>query len=212
MAEALLSPAFARGQHKDPAILCGDHVLSYGDLDTKANKAGNVFLELGVRQGDRVLMMVRDTPAFVFVYFGLMKIGAVPVGLSTRLAPQDTAYTIDDSKSGFFVLDVFFKDHFEEALTLTRNLPRIVYTDTNISGSEDLEALMEDAKPDLTAVQMRWEAPAFWMYSSGTTGKPKGVVHQQKAMLAAAKLMGDVLEVGPGDRIYGRLNFFSHFP
>ena len=63
-----------------------------------------------------------------------MKIGAVPVGLSTRLAPQDTAYTIDDSGSGFFVLDAFFKDHFEEALTLTPNLPRVVYTDTNISG------------------------------------------------------------------------------
>ena len=124
MAEALLSPAFGRGQHKDPAILCGDSVLSYGDLDTKANKAGNVFLELGVQQSDRVLMMVRDTPAFVYVYLGLMKIGAVPVGLSTRLAPQDTAYTIDDSKSGFFVLDAFFKDHFEEALALTPNLPR----------------------------------------------------------------------------------------
>ena len=211
MAEALLSPAFGRGQHKDPAILCGDHVLSYGDLDTKANKAGNVFLELGVRQGDRVLMMVRDTPAFVYVYLGLMKIGAVPVGLSTRLAPQDTAYTIDDSGSGFFVLDAFFKDHFEEALTLTPNLPRVVYTDTKIYGAEDLEGLMEAAKPDLKAVQMRWDAPAFWMYSSGTTGKPKGVVHQQKTILAAAKLMGDVLEVGPGDRIYGTSKLFFAF-
>ena len=70
---------------------------------------------------------------------------------------------------------------------------------------------MEAAKPDLTAVQMRWDAPAFWMYSSGTTGKPKGVVHQQKAMLAAAKLMGDVLEVGPGDRIYGTSKLFFAF-
>ena len=211
MAEALLRPALARGQHKDPAIFCGDCVLSYGELDTKANKAGNVFLELGVRQGDRVLMMVRDTPAFVYVYFGLMKIGAVPVGLNTRLAPQDTAYTIDDSRSGFFVLDAFFKDHFEEALALTRNLPRIVYTDTNISGTEALEALMEDSNPDLKAVQMPWDAPAFWMYSSGTTGKPKGVVHQQKTILGAAKLMGDVLEVGPGDRIYGTSKLFFAF-
>ena len=132
MAEALLSPAFGRGQHKDPAILCRDHALSYGALDTKASRVGNAFRSLGVRQGDRVLMMVRDTPAFVYVYLGLLKIGAVPVGLSTRLAPQDTAYTIDDSESGFFVLDAIFQDHFEEALTLTRNRPRIVYTDTNI--------------------------------------------------------------------------------
>ena len=106
-------------------------------------------------------MMVRDTPAFVFVYFGLMKIGAVPVGLSTRLAPQDTAYTIDDSKSGFFVLDVFFKDHFEEALTLTRNLPRIVYTDTNISGSEDLEALMVCGAKIVKSGRIAWVQPSY---------------------------------------------------
>ncbi len=211
MAEALLSPAFARGQRNDPAILCGDQVLSYGDLDIEANKAGNVFRALGVKQGNRVLMMVRDTPAFVYVYLGLLKIGAVPVGLSTRLAPQDTAYTIDDSGSGFFVLDEFFKDHFEQALTLTRNRPRIVYTDTAIPGAEHLEWLMEDAKPDLTAVQTSWDAPAFWMYSSGTTGKPKGVVHRQKTILAAGKLMGDVLEVGPGDRIYGTSKLFFAF-
>ena len=211
MAEALLNPAFARGQHNDPAILYGDQVVSYGDLDTEANKAGNAFRALGVKQGDRVLMMVRDTPVFVYVYLGVLKIGAVPVGLNTRLAPQDTAYTIDDSGSGFFVLDAFFKDHLEQALTLTRNRPRIVYTDTNIAGAEHLERLMEDAKPDLTAVQMSWDAPAFWMYSSGTTGKPKGVVHRQKTILAAAKLMGDVLEVGPGDRIYGTSKLFFAF-
>ena len=211
MAAALLAPALGRGQEGDPAILYGESVLSYGELNTAANKAGNVFRGLGVECGDRVLMMVRDTPDFVIVYLGLLKIAAVPVGLSTRLVPQDTAYTIDDSESGYFVLDSFFKDHFKEALTLTENRPKIIYTDAEGSGDDYLQSLMEDASDELEAVQLPWDAPALWMYSSGTTGKPKGVVHQQKTILAAARLMGEILEVGPGDRIYGTSKLFFAF-
>jgi len=211
MAEALLAPALQRGQENDPALLCEDDVISYGELIIAANKAGNAFRALGVGVGDRVLMMVRDTPDFVYAYLGLLKIGAVPVGLSTRLAPQDTAYTIEDSESGVFVLDDYFRDHYEEALTLTKKQPRTVYTDAEVPGADYLKTLMDGAPDELDAVQLPWDAPALWMYSSGTTGRPKGVVHQQKTVLASARLMGEILKVGPGDRIYGTSKLFFAF-
>ena len=68
MAEALLGPALSRGQHKDLAVICRDEQISYGDLDKRANQAGNAFKRLDVNIGDRVLMMVRDTPDFFYIY------------------------------------------------------------------------------------------------------------------------------------------------
>ena len=194
MAEALLRPALSRGQHKDLAIICRDEKVSYGELDKGSNRVGNAFVNLGVNIGDRVLMLVRDTPDFFYLYLGLLKIGAIPIGLSTRLAAQDLAYIIEDSESNWFVLDHCFSELYDDGIALSKNVPTTIFTDMKIDGAFYLQALASEAIDELEPVQLEWDSSAIWMYSSGTTGKPKGVVHLQRTVLASACLMGKVLD------------------
>ena len=211
MAEELLVPALSRGQENDYAIICDNQEVTYGELNSLSNRAGNVFKSLEVNAGDRVLMLVRDTPNFFYIYLGLLKIGAIPIGLNTRLAPNDIAYIIDDSGSNLFILDHCFADLCKEGLGLAKKHPFAVYTDVSVDGTLFFEALLSNASDVLQTVKLKWDAPAIWMYSSGTTGKPKGVVHLQKTVTASTELMGKILKVGPGDRIYSTSKLFFAF-
>ena len=153
MAETLLGPALSRGQHNDLAVICRDEQISYGELDKRTNRAGNAFKRLDVNIGDRVLMMVRDTPEFFYIYLGLLKIGAVPVGLSTRLAAQDLAYIIEDSESVLFILDHCFSELYADGLALVTNAPTTIFTDMEIDGALYFQTLVLEAMEELQAVQ-----------------------------------------------------------
>jgi len=211
MADELLEPALSRGQENDCAIISNDEKVTYGELNLIANRAGNVFKNLGVKAGDRILMLVRDTPNFFYIYLGLLKIGAVPIGLNTRLAPKDLAYIIDDSKSEYFVLDQCYSGLFEKSVYLAKSKPIPIFTDVVVDGHLYFQSLLSDASDVLQTIELQQDSPAIWMYSSGTTGKPKGVIHLQKTVTASADLMGKVLGVGPGDRIYSTSKLFFAF-
>ena len=211
LAESILAPSQIRRQKNDPAIICDEETVTYGQLWEKVNRAGNAFSELGIAVGDRVVLMMRDTPAFFFVYLGLMKIGAVPIAINLRLSANDIAYTMNDSEAKAIAIDgVFLSDYLGVASHIDLT-PLIINTDVEYVPGYYLPKMMERASSELDAVALKYDDPALWMYSSGTTGKPKGVVHSQKTTLATDYLMGEVLDVGPGDRIYGTSKLFFAF-
>jgi 3-hydroxybenzoate/4-hydroxybenzoate---CoA ligase len=211
MAEAVLGPSIARGQNHDIALICGDETVTYCQLWHRVNQAGNAFSEIGLSIGDRVVLMVRDTPAFFYVYLGLMKIGAVPIAVNLRLSAADVAYTVNDSEAKAIVLDDMFVADYRSVASDVILRPNVIVTDVEHADYNYLPKIMGLASQDLEAVELKPEDPAFWMYSSGTTGKPKGVVHSQKSIFAAEHLMGELMEVGPGDRIYGSSKLFFAF-
>jgi len=211
MAEAILGPSIARGQNHDIALICGDETVTYCQLWHRVNKAGNAFLELGIQKGERVVLMVRDCPEFFYVYLGLMKIGAVPIAVNLRLSADDLAYTLNDSEAKAFVVDDMFVATYREISDQVNARPIEIMTDVEHADFLYLPKIMEPADKELVAADSKLEDPALWMYSSGTTGKPKGVVHSQKTILDAEHLMGDIMGVGPGDRIFGSSKLFFAF-
>lgn len=211
MAEAVLGPSIARGQNHDIALVCGEETVTYCQLWHRVNQAGNAFTALGFSRGDRVVLMVRDTPAFFYVYLGLMKIGAVPIAINLRLSGDDVAYTMNDSEAKAIVLDDMFVEDYRKISAEIALNPLVVTTDVEHADFKYLPKIMESADKELDAVQLKSEDPALWMYSSGTTGKPKGVVHSQKSIFNAEHLMGELMGVGPGDRIYGSSKLFFAF-
>ena len=129
MAETILAPSKSRGQDHDIALICNDEMVTYKQLWSRVNQAGNAFLGLEVASGDRVILMVRDTPAFFYVYLGLMMIGAVPIAINLRLSNADVAYTMNDSQAKAIVLDnVFLKDYQDVAKEITLE-PKVISTD-----------------------------------------------------------------------------------
>jgi benzoate-CoA ligase len=210
-AESVLGPSKERGQDNDVAIICGDEIITYSQLWNRVNQAGNAFLKLNIAVGDRAILMVRDTPEFLYVYLGLMKIGAVPIAINLRLNLADISYTMNDSQAKVIILDnVFLTNYLEISNDVVLN-PKIIVTDFDHSNVIYLPRIMKTASIKLAPTKLKPEDPALWMYSSGTTGRPKGVIHSQKLILAAHHLMGDVLGIGPGDRVFGSSKLFFAF-
>lgn len=211
MADAVLGPALARGQADDAAILCAGETVTYGQLAERVNRAGNVFAGAGIGKGERVLLLVTDRPEFFYVYLGLIKIGAIPVALNLRLSAAEIAFTMDDSACTGFVLEAQFANYYEEAAGAAKRKPAAFSVDGSIGGYGHIPSLMDAASAQLASVKSSPDDPGFWMYSSGTTGKPKGVVHDQRTVEDAKNMLGELMKVGPGDRVYASSKLFFAF-
>lgn len=211
MAEVIMEPPLTRSQHHDVAILCGDEAVTYEQLADRMNRAGNTLRSLGVEKGDRVVMMVLDRPEFVYAYLGALKIGAVPVALNLRLTAEDLAYSIEDSGCAVLILDGMFVELYREIEDGLSVKPAVVTTHAESGGFPDLMELAAAESSALDAVEMAADEPAFWMYSSGTTGKPKGVVHTQRTVFTAPRHLGESIGIGRGDRIYCSSKLFFAF-
>ncbi|MBT4718164.1 MAG: benzoate-CoA ligase family protein [Rhodospirillaceae bacterium] len=209
--DAVLGPALARGQENDAAILSTGGTVTFGQLAERVNRAGNVFTAAGIGRGERVLLLVTDRPEFFYIYLGLLKIGAVPVALNLRLSAGDIAFTIDDAACTGFVLEAQFADLFTEAAAMAASKPAAFSVDAPMDGYGHIPALMDAASTELASVLSAPDDPGFWMYSSGTTGKPKGVVHCQRTALDAKHMLGQLMEVGPGDRVFASSKLFFAF-
>jgi benzoate-CoA ligase family protein len=205
MADAILDPPLARGQGGHPAILCGEERVSFAELAERVARAGNALYGLGVAAGDRVVLVASDRPVFFYAYLGLMKLGAVPCALNLRLSAADIAYIIQDSGARLVLCDAEFGPQVSEAVKGLAAPPPVVSLD------DELPNLMAIVSPQLASVQRPADAPGFWMYSSGTTGKPKGVVHAQRTVFMAPEMFGTVLQVAPGDRVFASSKLFFAF-
>src|SRR5882757_9681480 len=86
------------GRGQRIAFECGDERVSYTQLYERVNSAGNALKKLGVRQEERVGLLLLDTPEFPYCFFGGIKIGAVPIPINTLLKPQEYEYALNDSR------------------------------------------------------------------------------------------------------------------
>ncbi|HVS04907.1 MAG TPA: benzoate-CoA ligase family protein [Candidatus Dormibacteraeota bacterium] len=159
------------------AILCGDESVTYAQVSERSNRVGNGLRSLGVRREERVLLLLLDTPAFAYSFFGAQKIGAVPIPTNTLLKSQDYRYMLNDSRATVAIVS---EPLLPQLAAIPRNeLPHLQHLvidgrpTADAIGFEQLLAAAPALEPDKTSK----DDAAFWLYSSGTTGFPKGAVH-----------------------------------
>src|ERR1700694_359956 len=99
VADLLVDRNVREGRGGRTAILCGDESVSYAQVAERSNRVGNGLRSLGVRREERVLLLLLDTPAFAYSFFGAQKIGAVPIPTNTLLKSQDYRYMLNDSRA-----------------------------------------------------------------------------------------------------------------
>ncbi len=177
--------AEARRRHPDAEALVGRHSrLTYRDLDDQVRRAAAGLVAAGVRPGDRVAGSMANHPELVVAFFAAMHLGAIWVGVNRALTLPEKRYLLDDAG-----VSVFVGDHttVAEVDAARAELPelRVVLDaepgDTTGSWAELLRAADPDAAPD--AAEVDPFGPAAIAYTSGTTGRPKGVVHSQHNLL-----------------------------
>jgi benzoate-CoA ligase family protein len=176
------------GRAAKPAILCGDRTLTYRDLCEGVNRAGNALKALGVRMEERVAILLPDSPEWALAFFGAIKLGAVAVPMNTMLPPKDYQYLLDDCRARVLVTDSAMLERLGEVRGGLRFLEHVVVTGGPGKGCLCLEDLLRDAPASLEPAATSKDDAAFWLYSSGTTGFPKGAVHLHHDMIVAADL------------------------
>jgi benzoate-CoA ligase len=156
--------------------------LTYAGVAASANRFGNALRELRVEIENRVLVAVLDSPEFVAAFFGAIKLGAVPIPVNTNLKPKDYAYFLNDSRAKVAVVSEPLAPIFREARPELRHLQHLVVVGRPEPGELAWSSLVAGASDQLDPADTSRDDMCFWLYSSGTTGFPKGVVHLQHDM------------------------------
>ena len=185
-----------------PYIVAPDRTWSFRDLSERANRIGNLLKALDVKPGDRVAFSALDGIDFPAVMLGIMKIGAVALPINTYLKPQDYQYFMSDSDCKVAFIDHSLAPTIDQIRSSLPSLRCVVGLRIKAEGYDLLDDLIAGQSTDCAAHPTDPDAMAFWLYSSGSTGVPKGVVHTGNHMFWATELFGgDALKIGLDDVI-----------
>ena len=173
------------------AIRCQGASITYGELAANVDRAGHVFRSLGIGMEQRVVIQCVDSPAFVYAFFGAIKMGAIPVPTNTLLTAHDLRYIVDDSRATAVVVSAPL---LPKVLEIRKDLPRLrhvlVAGSPGADGVLSFDDALAAADAELVPADTTPDDACFWLYSSGTTGFPKGAVHLQHDMLFCAETYG----------------------
>ena len=184
----------------------GDEV-TYAELAENVNRAGNVLAGLDITTGDRVLMMVKDCPEFYYLFWGAIKAGIVPVPINTLLRARDYQFMIEDSGCTGVVYSPEFAVEVEPALDAASHKP--AHSFRTEGDGETLSARMAGASAKLDPAPARAGDDCFWLYSSGTTGTPKGAIHAHRNMVVTSEHYGaNTLGLREDDTCYSAAKLF----
>ena len=200
----------AEGRGPSIAIECGDERVSYQQLADRVNRFGSALRARGIQPEQRVALILQDTPAFAYAFFGAIKIGAVPVPLNTLWRAKDYRHALGDSGARVLVISEAL---LREFVTIDRAvLPRlehIVVVGQPPAVAQSFDTLLASGSTALEAEPTHRDAMAFWLYSSGSTGGPKACVHLQHDMFVCAERYAKrVLGMRDGDRCFSVAKLF----
>ncbi|WP_299438846.1 benzoate-CoA ligase family protein [uncultured Rhodospira sp.] len=185
-ATAFIDRHLTEGRGDKVALRWARGEVTYAGVAANVNRCANALADSGLARGDRIMMIVKDCPAFFYVFWGAIKAGFVPVPVNTMLRSGDFAFMIENSECAALVYSVEFAGEVTPALEAAPHRPRLV-VEVDAAGACSLF----EAGPDtFEAVPAGEDQDCFWLYSSGSTGRPKGAVHRHRDMVATSELYG----------------------
>src|SRR5579885_3264206 len=194
VATAFLDRHLAEGRGNRTAIYYEGRGYTYAQVAELANRVGNGLLALGVDLEQRVALLLLDSPEFAASFFGGIKMGAVPIPMNTSLRPADYVYMLNDSRARILLIHAAVWKQLQPIFPQLKYLRHTVVVGLAREGIaetatlHDFDSWVARASGSLAAAETSKDDSAFWLYSSGSTGFPKGCVHLQHDMLVCTAL------------------------
>ena len=198
----------AEGRREKPAFVEGARTLTYGALAEQSDCMAALYARAGLRREDRAAMLVHDVLEFPVIFWGSLKAGVIPIAVNTLLTADQYRYILTDSRARALFISAPLLDVVGPILADLPDLDAIfVVGDPRPEGEAFSEALARSAPQ--TAVMAHEDEVAFWLYSSGSTGEPKGVRHVHGALRATSDTYGaKVLGIREDDVIFSAAKLF----
>jgi benzoate-CoA ligase len=176
--------------------------ISYLALAQRVNRCANALISQGLVAEDRIMLAMLDSIDWPVIFLGAIKAGIVPVCVNTLLKPQDYAYMLNDSRAkALFVSDELWGS-FNEVVQTAPSLAHVVKR-------SELLALLDQASDKFEAAKTYADETCFWLYSSGSTGAPKGTVHIHSSLMATADLYAKpILGITQDDVVFSAAKLF----
>jgi len=187
-ASEVLFQNLAAGRGERLAVIGPGGAHSYAQLAADAGRWGNAFLALGLSRGDRILLVLDDTPFYPAAFFGAVRAGFVPILINVLTPPDLLRFYLEDSYAQTAVVEAEFCDRFATACGGRSPLKTLIVVNGEPSGKlrgvnvMKAQAWLASFSDQLACADTHRNDMAFWMYSSGSTGRPKGIVHLQHDM------------------------------
>jgi 2-aminobenzoate-CoA ligase len=186
VARELLDAHADGGRAGRPAIHFQDQVLTYGELATRVNRLANGLRAAGVDRGHRILMRLPNRPEFVITWLACQKLGAITVSTMPMLRARELAYIAGDAGTETAVVWGGLREELEKARAQAPELRRLIVVGETRPGDVAWAGLMDGQSARLQAADTLARDVAMIAYTSGSTGVPKGCVHQHVDILASA--------------------------
>jgi benzoate-CoA ligase len=161
---------------------------TYDELAARVNRSANVLAGLGIPQESRVMLCMLDTIEYPAMFLGAIKAGIVPIATNTLLTPKEYAFMLRDSRARALVVSEPLYPVFEPLLDGLPHLEHVIVCGSAAHGRLRLSDLLADASDRFTAAETCADDMCFWLYTSGSTGAPKGTVHLHSHLVVHAEL------------------------
>jgi len=174
------------------AIVSGDRRLTYADLDNASNKVANTLINVGVKKGDRVAMLLSNSPDFVITYFGIAKAGAVAVPLDTKYKVNELTSLFNDFLPKVLVTESSTLEPLIPTLSRFKSVKHVIDLSCKNEGQFiSYQEIMSAGSAQRTEVELEPEDIAHIAYTSGPSFDPRGVVLSHWCLVKEAALSGD---------------------